>query len=499
MTRYLRDSFNSPSNGRKSYRRRASSAVGLIMLVVALVAACTNSDDPPQSTMIGTDGGIVTTPDGAITINAPAGAATDSTSVNVDQDATPVGPQPSPWFVPLNSFTVDINSGRLDQGTVTVRYNDDDLARLGTSSNLLVMLVSDHNGGWTALPTQVDTAAHTATANFPHFSDGIFGGLRSLGDWFVDHVITYAIGPEKKPNCDKKGWRGADQGWTVSNTNWDGGRILVNPLDACVEGGGAYGEPQHVEATNRYWYSWDLHLPEGATVSLDDAMNADSVGDFLLTGLYYRLFHATLIPGHSFAQFTVPGNPEGQTLTQSAIADPVSYVVNTIITGLTIASLGELQAERAALKAAEDELWANGVDTPASIAAKTVQGSEWRAAEDAKIATEHGGDSTLVKALNSFYDSMSVASCIVDALKDELPATDFTGDSSLNWSAVGDLLKTGIDKCGVEIVSAILGAGVKWAVGKTQGEIAKELAKSIGDPKALQSGIEGAGAAVALD
>ena len=288
----------------------------------------------------------------------------------------------------------------------------------------------------------------------------------------------------------------------MTNTNWEGGRILVNPLDACVEGDVAYGEPQHVVATNRYWYSWDLQLPAGATVSLDDALNADSVGDFLLTGLYYHLFHATLIPGHSSAQFTIPGNPDGQTLTQSAIADPVSYVVNTIITGLTIASLGELQVERAALKAAEDALWEGverGVDDAASIAAKTARGSNWRITEDAKIASSHKDDSNLIKALNSFYDSMSVASCIVEALQDKLPANDFTSDSALDWSYLSDMFQAGIEKCKVEIVAAVIGAGVKWAIAKNEAEIAEELVKSLGDPKALQSGIEGAAAAVALE
>ena len=129
--------------------------------------------------------------------------------MSIEQDTTPIGPQASPGFAALNSFSIDVKSGHLDQGTVTVRYSDADLAKIGTSSNLLVMLVSDHNGGWTALPTKVDTAAHTATADFPHFSGGIFGGFRRLGDWLVDHVITYPIGPEKKPDCTKDG-RGAE-------------------------------------------------------------------------------------------------------------------------------------------------------------------------------------------------------------------------------------------------------------------------------------------------
>ena len=158
-----------------------------------------------------------------------------------------------------------------------------------------------------------------------------------------------------------------------------------NPLDACVELARADSGAQHVDATNRYWYAFDLALPPNSTVSLTDASHADSPGDFLLDAIYARFFDATIIPGHSFAQFTVPSNPAGQVLVQSAIADPVSIVVNAIASILTVASLGEFKAEEAAFDATETELYEQekGTENLAKVAEMTAKGSDWRNSLDA--------------------------------------------------------------------------------------------------------------------
>ena len=66
-------------DGRTLRLRRTSCFLVVSMLIVASVAACTDSEDPPESVSIDAGGGVVATPDGGITINAPAGSAEDGT------------------------------------------------------------------------------------------------------------------------------------------------------------------------------------------------------------------------------------------------------------------------------------------------------------------------------------------------------------------------------------------------------------------------------------
>ena len=134
--------------------------------------------------------------------------------------------------------------------------------------------------------------------------------------WTIDHVATYPLGPKKDPDCSKNNhWLGADNGWSAKNVNWDGGRILVHPLDACVEKARPGVTSQHVEVTNRYWYALALSLPDGAEVTVDDAFEATSLSDILQILVYRRALDMTLVPGHSKSLMQVPNKPEGQQLT----------------------------------------------------------------------------------------------------------------------------------------------------------------------------------------
>jgi hypothetical protein len=42
-------------------------------------------------------------------------------------------------------------------------------------------LILDHQGRWAALDTTVDRATSTATAHWPHFSNVLVGGVKSVG------------------------------------------------------------------------------------------------------------------------------------------------------------------------------------------------------------------------------------------------------------------------------------------------------------------------------
>lgn len=460
-----------------------------VVLSVSFLVACTGH--PEDGTSIGTSGGTVSGVDGTVTLTVPSHAVMKNAVVKIVTKSAVV-PDGATGFVPLVGFSVDVTKGAVNRGQVSVRYTNAQLRKAYSDPGLLVMLVSDHHGGWTPLPTRINTAAHTATATFPHFSGGELGAVRKVTSWFVNHVATWTLGPKKDPDCTHKGaWLGPDKGWSVENTNWSGGRIIVNPLDACVELARAGSGAQHVDATNRYWYAFDLALPPNSTVSLTDASHADSPSDFLLDAIYARFFDATIIPGHSFAQFTVPSNPAGQVLAQSAIADPVSIVVNAIASILTVASLGEFKADEAAFDAAETELYEQmkGTENLAKVAEMTAVGSDWRNSLDVHLEAEYGSHSTIKRVLDGYLNAYSVTGCIANHLRQYLPGGEkFSSD--INLTLVGHLVESTLSGCWQFILGAALGASIKNITGQYSPQSGLALARAMADPKTILGTME---------
>jgi hypothetical protein len=107
---------------------------------------------------VGDGGGVLSTPDGSITVNLPKGAAQPGTKVHLQRDQAP-GSARLPGFLPMASFDISANTGRLRAGEVTVRYDGQLLQRLHSDPDLLVMLISDDRHGWLVLPTAIDRAA----------------------------------------------------------------------------------------------------------------------------------------------------------------------------------------------------------------------------------------------------------------------------------------------------------------------------------------------------
>jgi len=75
-----------------------------------------------------------------------------------------------------------------------------------------------------------------------------------------------------------------------------------------------------------------LSLPASVRVATDDAFDASSLTDALITELYWKVFGFTLVPGHSYAHARVRDNPVGQQISINSYADPVSFVINAILT-----------------------------------------------------------------------------------------------------------------------------------------------------------------------
>ena len=446
-----------------------------------------------SSSTVGVSGGVIASDDGNVRVRFPAGAAAPGTSVAVTVNKTPTGTDNTPAVIPLTDFAITAKSGAIHTGEVTVHYDAAAVVKGGSTPELLVMLISDDNGNWTALPTNVDSIAHTVTANWPHFSRGRLGFVKSPVSWLVDHVLTYPLGPKKDPNCTRDGWLGRDQGWTAQNPNWDNGRILINPLDACVETLKTGSSMQRVEVTNRYWYSMLLSLPKGAKVTFDNAIDAPGIGSALLTEVYWHLFGMTLIPGHSSAHFEVPTSPLGQTMTMNSYADPVSYVVDALMTITEFATLGEAKAARAELLAAEDELYAGvktGVETNASAAEKLAPGSEWRESHEKK------GDRSLAQTVDMGLNGAELVNCAVDALKEQISTDKNDQSHNGNWKRLEGLLTKVVDSCKKELAIAVLGKAYEFATGN-KAELVENLVKGLLDTKSLQSTSEGINAMAA--
>lgn len=473
-------------------------AVLTAVTVTISAAACTGSGGQPDaSASVGPAGGQVTSPGGAIRLTVPTHAAPAGTKVQIVTGQAPPAVPQSAGFTPLSSFDIRVTDGKLRTGVVSVHYDPRTLAADGSNSDLLVMLVSDHHGGWVALPTTADPVSQTASATWPHFSAGVLGYLKSPAVWLVQHVLTYPLGPVKKPDCSQhKKWSGQDKGWTAANPNWNGGRILLHPLDACVARAPALYGDQRVDVTNRYWYGMTLSLPASMRVDTGDAFDASSLSDALLTELYSKLFGITLVPGHSYAHARVRDNPAGQQITINSYADPVSFVINAILTIGEFASLGETAAARAEIKAAEDELYAGvaaGRETLADVQEKLAAGSQWRQEQDVRVAKD---DNKVLEKFDKIMNGYSVIACATDALRDDL-SSEGTAALGGEWKDLPGLLARTVASCKTEILLFALGKAFQFANPAARQQLEAKMIEALSNPKVVLSTGEGIAAMTA--
>jgi hypothetical protein len=500
------------SGTRGDHRHRRLARLVAVLIVVALTgAACTwtrTGDDQGAHRLgargitaadweIGADGGVLSTPDGVVTVQVAKGQAQPDTRVRVQRDDTPRAAGLA-GFVPLTSFDISAQAGRLSGGTVSVRYDNQRLQRLHASPELLVMLISDDRHGWLVLPTSADPTSGRASAGWPHFSSGILGLVRSPMTWLVDHVLTYPLGPKKPATCTKKteGWT-ADAGWTFRTTNWDGGRMLLAPLDGCAATAPVAGGQHPVEITNRYWYAFRVQLPANADITIADVLDHTDLLDALLAAGMKLRYGEALVPGHSRAHLHVQGRPAGQQLRFQAHMDPVSFLVYLAMSLIDLASLGEARAVRASLEAAESALWegrGRTGDRPADIAAKTADGSPWRDEELRKAASP---DRPLLERM---FDTITALDCAYGIATDLLPDPDesLTAEALRSaWESIGRFATTVLAECRRQLALAAFGKAFKYATPSGQAELLNKIARSALDLKTLQSSLQGSLAGLA--
>jgi hypothetical protein len=480
------------------------------MLVAALASSgCTKSDQPgnppellpsPDASAspgaagtvvtdwrVGKAGGDIASSDKSVSVHIDRGAADEGTTVRLTSTPSGHPALADAALAPVATISVTATTGALRHGRVSVRYDAPALKAAGSSPDLLMTLLQDSEGHWSALDTTIDPAASTATAEWPHFSSGVLGGLTSAGQWFVNHVATYGLGPEKPAKCNKKAqrWRN-DAGWSFKSTNATGGRMLVPPLDGCASTTDERGR-HHLEITNRYWYAFRAPMPQGANAGMDDVLEYSDLEDVMLGGFSHLTSGDVLIPGHSRAWLSVKTQPAGQEMIFDAEQDRVSLMLAMIASLADVASLAEAKAARAALKAALTSLdrqrAATGKPYVSDIA--TITGD--RAWEEKAISDSAGPGGNIDK-VRSIYervtDGMELLNCARDV------GEQYFDDSHPGWGPAEKVVVAVADQCRKEIARYVLGSAFKFAVDAAQGKMASEAVKGLLDAKSELATLE---------
>ncbi|ONI74139.1 hypothetical protein BWI15_12280 [Kribbella sp. ALI-6-A] len=387
---------------------------------------------------------MVTSKDNAITLTVPPNAAADGTVVRIRQSATPAG---ITGLATINDLDITPLKGALRRGRVTVHYDPAAVERAGGSAATLVMLLQDDDKKWQALPIRVDAANQTVSADWPHFSRGVLGAFKS-GKWWVDNVLTFNLGPEKKPDCDNDDLR-IDPGWSFRTTNDQGGKMHVAPLDGCVALASA-SEIHRGKIANRYWYAFRAPLPQGVTTEFGDLLAYNEIQD-LLIGLPYRFFgNAILIPGQGEAQFSVRQEQEGQFVRFHATAEPVSIVLAAVTTAIDAASLGTAAGARVATHAAIEALWDER--KAGKIAIHEINELMAKKAWRERVIAEHapGQPTEILRRADRVLQLILAVNCAYQAVNDGLTA--FSADQ------LAESMKKVATTCAKLLVSAAMGA-----------------------------------------
>jgi hypothetical protein len=122
------------------------------------------------SASIGTAGGSLSTPDGAITLTFPAGALNSDTEISI----TPITNN-APQGIASAAFRLQ-PEGLVFNAPVEVKFNYENLDLAGKPEDFLWITTQAANGSWeAAIRSVVDTDNNTVTIGVPHFSDWALG------------------------------------------------------------------------------------------------------------------------------------------------------------------------------------------------------------------------------------------------------------------------------------------------------------------------------------
>ena len=150
----------------------------VVLSIVILLSSCggggggggsaspESNDTDSISSTIGTSGGSITTPSGAVTLNVPSGALSSQTSINISisTQETPPGNLAGVYDFTPNGQTFSAAV------TISLKYDPDSIPEGVNPSDLRLAYLSD-NGGWEIISNStVDTTNHIISGQTNHFS-----------------------------------------------------------------------------------------------------------------------------------------------------------------------------------------------------------------------------------------------------------------------------------------------------------------------------------------
>ncbi len=356
-------------------RRRT---IALVMLVVvALVAASLVITHYLRGKAIEQSGETVTSANGSVSVTFGPGEVDRRTRVDIEVGLG--GPAPPDMVAPLGRpFDITAVSGEARTGWVSVRVGP---LPAGVAPDLVVMLVEE-GSGWRALDTTFDPATGTASARWPHFSQGVVGWFDPLfdardaavdigaeeakravgagatavewtgeqydraGDWVAKRTADVAAkiteglvaaggGTVHEVTCDP-----ASEDWTFTGSASGGGDTDLALLTGC---GYPFDKPNAsspVRVGNRAPHPFLLTLPRGVSgpgwAELFSTMDLEDAAASLMWSLADR---AVLPAGKSIA-LTV-GEDAGRTVQVDGVIDISTLAVRAVALAAVYFSRGE--------------------------------------------------------------------------------------------------------------------------------------------------------------
>ncbi|UCH10492.1 MAG: tandem-95 repeat protein, partial [Fidelibacterota bacterium] len=169
---------------------------GMGGLASAQVVVFVNISGITEGMSVGSEGGTVTSDAGAL-IDIPAGALDSDVEIQIGEFTDPPAGAdvagPMFFFGPSGTqFSVEV--------TITVPYDPELVPEGFDESELVLLLYNEYDGTWEALPSSVNTIAHTITGVTTHFSGFVAGiapnhapvVLQSLPNKSIEEDTPYA-------------------------------------------------------------------------------------------------------------------------------------------------------------------------------------------------------------------------------------------------------------------------------------------------------------------
>jgi RHS repeat-associated protein len=171
-------------------------------------ASPTATSAPPLSAVPFIPGAdaILKSADGRVEVRVPGAAATAPLSLTVARAPRPGEPAPpavASFKRALEPFFLNADDARgqavhrfAAPVTIVARYTPEQLRARGISADDLTLAWFDPDAGrWREVPTALDLAAHTATAQVDHFSAYTLADLSSPSDAFLPTIRSAQVGP----------------------------------------------------------------------------------------------------------------------------------------------------------------------------------------------------------------------------------------------------------------------------------------------------------------